>query len=394
MKALIDSTERDTSRPEAPRISTGRFDALEFLAYVRAKWMQVLIACSVAVLLAVIGSLVLPKRYTATASLVIEPPAGNDPRGATAVSLVYLESLKTYEHFATSDTLFARALEHLHLKEKYSGTDLDSLKRRILKVSKPLNTKIIEISATLRDPQKAQALVQYLAEQTRGLNQTLDEESGEEVTKQSRRLLAQAVTRLQNAQKARDEFTRTQAVENLGEEVGNASELKFRVERDLGRAKAELADLSAQQQSFQPGAQQQTDEEWVGRQVAATRARIKDLEEQDRKLLDFVTAKGGVLEQLRQRRESLDIELRAARADYEAAKTKLSDIQTSAAFRGERIKLLDPGIVPDQPSFPNMALNVAVALGVCLIASAVYLAFGFAHLRLRSLQRERAYGLR
>ena len=36
---------------------------------------------------------------------------GTDPRAAIAISQVYLESLKTYESFASSDTLFLQALE-------------------------------------------------------------------------------------------------------------------------------------------------------------------------------------------------------------------------------------------------------------------------------------------
>src|SRR5437764_14035336 len=97
---------------------TDAFDAVEFAGYVRARWRGILICCAAALLLSGVGSLFLPKRYTATASLLIEPPAGLDPRGATAVSPVYLESLKTFEHVASSDTLFLEALDHLHIREK------------------------------------------------------------------------------------------------------------------------------------------------------------------------------------------------------------------------------------------------------------------------------------
>ncbi len=72
--------------------------------------MAVVLAAAVAV----VACLVLPKQYTATATLVIEPPGG-DPRSATAVSSIYLESLKSYETFASSDSLFAKACEKFHL---------------------------------------------------------------------------------------------------------------------------------------------------------------------------------------------------------------------------------------------------------------------------------------
>src|SRR5229473_3857330 len=96
--------------------SSGKFmpqasGGLEFTEYLRSHWLVIAGSITVALVLAGTGSFLLPERYTATTSVVIEPPAGNDPRGATAVSTVYLESLKTYELFASSDTLFSRALD-------------------------------------------------------------------------------------------------------------------------------------------------------------------------------------------------------------------------------------------------------------------------------------------
>jgi len=46
--------------------------------------MIVAICCVSAMAVAGGISVLLPARYTATASILIEPPAGNDPRGATA----------------------------------------------------------------------------------------------------------------------------------------------------------------------------------------------------------------------------------------------------------------------------------------------------------------------
>src|SRR5665213_88352 len=150
------------------------FDAVRFAAFVRARWLTVLICCSVAAVVAGIASLVLPKRFTATASILIGPPAGLDPRGATSVSPVYLESLKTFERIASSDSLFLRSLEHLGIRRMYAGRSIESLKRSVLVVSKPVNSRVLEIGVTLEDPRKAQALAQYIAEQTVLLNRSLD----------------------------------------------------------------------------------------------------------------------------------------------------------------------------------------------------------------------------
>ena len=43
-----------------------------------------------------------------------------------------------------------------------------------------------------------------------------------------------------------------------------------------------------------------------------------------------------------------------------------------SGFRGERLKVIDPGIVPERPSSPNLPLNVAVALLVGLVLPVLY----------------------
>src|SRR6185437_16429995 len=114
------------------------FDGIQFAQYLRRRWAVIAICCTVAI--AAVGSisLLLPRRYTATASILIEPPAGNDPRGATAVSSVYLESLKTYERFASSDTAIVAALRESGLEKKFEGSNIDQIKRSALKVSRPV----------------------------------------------------------------------------------------------------------------------------------------------------------------------------------------------------------------------------------------------------------------
>ncbi len=145
-------------------------DGFEFLRYLWRRRALFGISCASALVITGVVSVLLPVRYTATASVLIEPPGGNDPRATTAVSPVYLESLKTYQHLASSDTLFLRALDDLHLREKYPRAAVESLKRQMLSVDKPTSTSIIEISATLNDARQAQALAEYIAKHTVELN--------------------------------------------------------------------------------------------------------------------------------------------------------------------------------------------------------------------------------
>ena len=121
------------------------FDAFRYIGYVRARWRWVLASCGMAVGFALAASLAMPHQFTATARIVIEPPAGADLRAAMAVSPVYLESLKSYERFPASDSLFAKAVDRFHLADGSDKPSIESLKRRVLKVAKQRDTKILEI---------------------------------------------------------------------------------------------------------------------------------------------------------------------------------------------------------------------------------------------------------
>src|SRR5258708_6794439 len=93
------------------------FDPFEYFSYLQRNWKFMAACCAIAALLAAVVSWITPNRYTGTATFLIEAPAGNDPRSATAVSPIYLESLKSYERFASSDSLFLRAAEKFKLRE-------------------------------------------------------------------------------------------------------------------------------------------------------------------------------------------------------------------------------------------------------------------------------------
>ena len=126
------------------------FDAYRYIGYLRARWRWIACSAALAVVLAAAASLAMTPQYTATARVVIEPPAGADLRAAMAVSPIYLESLKTYERFADSDSLFQKAVRQFGLQ----GGPIESLKRRVLQVQLVRNTRILEISATLPDPRR------------------------------------------------------------------------------------------------------------------------------------------------------------------------------------------------------------------------------------------------
>lgn len=361
-----------------------RLDLLAFSAYLRRRWTFLALSVLVALGLALVGSMALSKRYTATASVLIEPPAGNDPRAATAVSPVYLESLKTYEHFAESNSLFAQALRNLNLRDKYAGRPLESLKRQVLQVSKPLNTKILEINVTLDDPRQAQALANYIAKETVELSRSMDRDSERDLTEQARKSLAEATDRLNKAEKARDEFLSENPIGALEEEVRSDNELRGRFIRDLSEARQDLAQYAAQSQMGKAQSGSGSDDDSVQRQIAGLKARISSIEKEEAELGKTIAARSTLLEQRKHRREGIEAERQAARAAYESANTKKNDILSYGGFRGERLAIIDPGTVPERPTSPNIPVNVALAALLAFAAAFVYLSLSFGFLKLRN----------
>ncbi len=331
------------------------FDAFEYFDYLRTRWGFIGGCCLTAVVLAGSITFLLPKRYTATASILIDAPAGNDPRAATAVSPIYLESLKTYEHLASSDSLFLRAIELFKLRDEAGSTPADALKRRVLQVTKPRDTKLLEISVTWADPQKAQAVAQFIAEETVNLNRSLARQSDDDFTTEARRQLEAARSRLEQAEKDLLEAGK-RPVEALRSEVEGLSRVKAGLQRELIAARIDSADPTA---------------------IAGLGSRIGTLQHEIDSLDVQIATKEVELNQRQSRLDRLSADRRTARASYDAAATHVNDAELAIGARGERLKIIDPGIVPQQPSSPNLTRNIAAALLVALAAAILYLTVTF-----------------
>jgi polysaccharide biosynthesis transport protein len=357
------------------------FDAYEYIDSMRRRWRAVVAACAIAVIVALAVSMLTPKRYTATASIVIEPPGTNDLRTTTAVSPVYLESLKSFERFAASDTLFARAVENFHLQEGTS-VSIESLKRRVLKVTKPRDTKILEIAATLPDPRLAQAVAQFLAEETVALNRGQNLAADREWIDQAQQQMADAKARLASAQAARSANAARETVEALSDEVGASTDLLAKARQELMATEADEADYAARIKSVSSSpASTATDSTYLRQQLDATRARIPVLRRRIVEWQNSVAAVSATLGQRTARADQLRADLSSAQASFEAASTRWREAMGVAGARGERLRLLDPGIVPQRPSSPNVPLNVIAAFFAALVLSIAALSAQFAFVR-------------
>jgi capsular polysaccharide biosynthesis protein len=354
------------------------FDAYEYIEAMRQRWRVVAIACLVAGTLALVVSLLLPKRYTATASILIEPAAANDARTATAVSPVYLESLKTYERFAASDTLFARAAEQFHLRDT-ARQSIESLKRRILKVNKLRDTRILEMSVTLTDPKLAQKLVEFLAEETVNSSRKESLASDSELIEEARNQLSQARKRLEAAKKVSAENGAGEAVEGLRTDVDASMELLVKLRQQLVNAETDVAEYQAREKSLAASSSHEAaDIAYVQQQLNAAKARAGVIERRMAELQRSVTRKSQALGRGSARGDEARMELENAQSAFETASNRLRDTQAAAGTRGERLRIIDPAIVPERPSSPNVFFNLLAALLVAVTASLVVLSLRFA----------------
>jgi capsule polysaccharide export protein KpsE/RkpR len=245
----------------------------------------------------------------------------------------------------------------------------------MLRISKPASTRVLEISATLDSPESAHRLASYIAERTVDLNRSLQKRSAHDVASDAESIYNAAAARLRRADAARDDFSRKYQIEPLAGSVDNLIELRFDLQRDLQEARSSLKEFEARDAAGGNAAED----------IAGSKARIAALEQQDELLTKRIEKDSGVVEQLKARREELEAEQKAARAEAETAKTRLNEARASLAYQGERVSILDPGIVPERPSFPNTPLNIALAFTISLLGSVMWVAWRYGGRRSRLL---------
>jgi len=357
----------------------GAFDVFRYMSYMRSRWRWVAVSCATATVLAIAVSLAMPREYTATARIVIEPPAGTDLRAAVAVSPIYLESLKTYEQFADSDSLFRSAVDRFALRALFGKRPIESLKKRVLKAGLLRNTRILEISATLPDPRKAQALAEFVAESTVELNRSLVADGDQDLLRSLEHQRQESRDRLQTTDAAWAELLAHEPVTELQAEADNAGTLRANLEQQLSNVELEIADAVERARAGGSEAGQAKAEE------SNARARRDQLRGQMETLSRQGLEREKLLSARMAHRDRLEAERKAGQAQLAAAEGQLREARGGAPYRGERLKIIDPGIVPERPSSPNLPLNAAAAFLLGLILPAVWLTIAM------SYSEQRAY---
>lgn len=359
----------------------GPIDSFRYVSYMRSRWRLIAASCGIAVSLAAIFSLVQTREYTATARIVIEPPAGSDLRAAMAVSPIYLESLRTYEEFAMSDSLFQKALGQLDLRPLLGAHPIESLKKRVLKVALVRNTRILEIEATLPDPRKAQALARFLAESTVDLNRSLVTDSDQDLMHGLNQQEADAHAQVDQMDARWAALLQAEPVEDLKASMENSADLRAKLQQEISSFEVEVADAA---ERVKEGGSQTAQ---IRDDSANAQARVKELRDQLDTLDRQAAEREKLLAERMSHRDKLEADRKVAQTGLAAIENRVREARGDAGFRGERLKIVDPGIVPERPSSPNVPLNLLAALLAGLVLPVFFLAIQLNFLEQRAMGR-------
>lgn len=341
------------------------FEPYRYIGKIRPRGRLIAASVAAAGLLSLGMSLLMTRQYTATARIVIDPPAGTDLRSAMAVSPIYLESLRTYEQFASSDSLFLKAVDHFGLR---GSGKLESLKKRVLKVGLVRNTRILEISATLPDPKKSQQLASYLADETVAMNRSLVTEADQDLIHSTEQLEAETKAHLERIEAEWARLLAAEPTDALQAASENGAALYAKIEQDALGIELEIADNAQREKQATPDALPQ-----IRNDTASALLREAGLRRQLEALKRQAAEREKLLSTRMAHRDRLDAERKTALAALAGIENRLRETRSDAGYRGERLKVIDPGVVPESPSSPNVPLNVAAGLLLGFAIPLIYL---------------------
>jgi uncharacterized protein involved in exopolysaccharide biosynthesis len=246
---------------------------------------------------------------------------------------------------------------------------IESLKKRVLKVGIVRNTRILEIAATLPDARKAQALAQYVAEETVGQNRSLITQNGEDLVAAVEKQAGEARASLDRTEEQWSRLLVNEPVDSVQSAIEQAGELRARLGEQIASARLEIADAGDRERQSSP-----TEADLLRKEQSNAHARLDELQREIDTLDRQIAEKEKLLAQRQARRGQLDVERKSNQAAVAAVETRLRDTRNDLSYRGERLTIIDPGVVPERPSSPNIPLNVAAAALLGLLFPLVYLA--------------------
>ena len=174
----------------------------------------------------------------------------------------------------------------------------------------------------------------------------------------------------------------SEPLNDLQSSLEHAAKLRAELQQQALSAELEIAD--AAERIKQAGPEQAE----IRKEQANARARLEEIRRQLAALDRQTAEKEKLFSERIAHRDKLEAERKAAQSALAAIAARLREARGEIGYRGERLKVIDPGIVPERPSSPNLPLNISAALLAAVVLSLLYLTLAM------SYQEQRASGRR
>jgi capsule polysaccharide export protein KpsE/RkpR len=243
----------------------------------------------------------------------------------------------------------------------------------------------MEIAATLPDPKKAQALAQFLAEATVELNRSSVAESDQDLVSGFAAQDHEARARLTQAETDWTHVIANEPVEALQAALEQAADSRAKLQQQIQSVELEIADVT--ERLKQAPASEQTE---LRREDSNARARLAEMRKQVQEFDRQNAEREKLLAARQSHRDKSEAERKAAQAALAAVEARLREARGESGYRGERLKIIDPGIVPEKPSSPNLPLNLVGALLAGLVLPILYLTLEMSFQEQRAASRRSA----
>jgi capsule polysaccharide export protein KpsE/RkpR len=242
------------------------------------------------------------------------------------------------------------------------------LKSEALRVAIVRDTEILEIRVTLPDPKTAHALAIYLADQTVNLNRAVNAEGEQERLAAVEKEEIAARARLDQSEAQWTRLVAQQPFEVLQQSIQSTTYLKGNLELQLLRAEMDASDP------------QGPDPDGDHARAKILRKQIADTEQQ-------ISREEALLAHRLAERDRLTAERTDSQTAYAAVENRLRQVRADLGYHGERLRIIDPGVIPERPSSPSLIPNVFAAFLLGMVAAIVYLMLSLSYQAQRASAR-------
>jgi capsule polysaccharide export protein KpsE/RkpR len=173
--------------------------------------------------------------------------------------------------------------------------------------------------------------------------------------------------------------------EGLTAGLEQAAESRSKLAEQMQSVELEIADVGERLKQATAAEQVEMRKEESNARVrlAEVRKQVQDFDRQNAEREKLLATRHA-------HRDKAEAERKEAQTALVAVETRLREARGESGYRGERLKIIDPGIVPERPSSPNLPLNVAAALLAGLVLPILYLTLQMSYQEQRAASRRSA----